>query len=115
MNAILVNALLALFWLLLAGNFFLYEQLYGVPLRYRLPLGGINPGWLAILFAAFNCYRAGWTWSYRRRRKREIAEQEAFHQRLGRHHREEARREEPPDPNFIFTDEPAARPPEKPL
>ena len=107
MNAMMVNLPLAIFWLSLGVYLFVFEYIHGMPLRYRP--GGINPGWLAILFGVFNCYRVYWNWSYRRQRDRLHAEDEEFRRRFERRHKSEPRPEGPPDPNFIFTDPPPAR------
>jgi len=115
MNAIAINLCLAVFWLALGVYLLIFEWLHGEPLRYRLPLGGLNPGWLAVLFAVFNFYRVYSTWSYRQRRGRQIVEEQEFRRRFERQHLREPRPEGPPDPNFIFTEEPPTRPPEKPV
>lgn len=108
MSFVTINLFLGVTWLVLGGFFFLYEPMTGESLPYRLPMGRLNPGWLAILFAAFNFYRALLGWSHRRRRQRQAAEEE-YHRRFERRSRKH-RPEGPPDPNFIFTDEPAIGP-----
>lgn len=114
MNAVVINVFLTICWLVLGLYFLLYEHLNGEPLRYRLPIGGINPGWLAILFAAFNAYRGFWNWWYRRRRRQQRAEEEEFRRQFERRHERPREPAGPPDPNFIFTERPPVRSPDEP-
>lgn len=106
MNGILVNLMLAVFWLVL-GCGLLGDEVVNEQRRFRLPLGGINPGWLAVLFAAFNFYRVWSIWSYQKRRRLERAEDDALRRKWDR--RTEERREEPPNPDFQFDKPPAAQ------
>ncbi len=111
MNGILVNLMLAVFWLVLAGGCFLYEPIMGK----NLPTIGAfnwNPGWLALIIAAYNFYRIMMIRSRERRRQEDNEERET--DPLRRHwerRREMHRREEPPNPDFQFKDEPAPPPP----
>jgi hypothetical protein len=107
MNAILINLMLAMFWLVLGAGLLIHEGMTGVRM-FRLPLGGLNPGWLALIFAAFNFYRVWMIRSYQRRLRQREESDEALRRNHERH-RAERRRDEPPNPDFIFTDEPAKK------
>lgn len=102
MNAFLINLMLAVFWLVLGAGLLIHEGVTGVR-TFQLPLGGINPGWLAIIFAAFNFYRV---WSIRsyQQRLRERQEGEEALRRNRDLHRAERERNEPPNPDFMFDD-----------
>jgi hypothetical protein len=107
MNAILINLMLAMFWLVLGAGLLIHEGMTGVRM-FRLPLGGINPGWLALIFAAFNFYRVWMIRSYQRRLRQREESDQALRRNYERR-RDERRRDEPPNPDFIFTDEPAKK------
>ncbi|MBY0527003.1 MAG: hypothetical protein K2R98_26655 [Gemmataceae bacterium] len=104
MNAILVNLLLAIFWIFLGVGLLLHEVVTERRM-FKLPLGNLNPGWLAILFGAYNCYRVWWIWSYQRRRRTEQVEDNALRRRMDRGH--EPRIQEPPNPDFMFDKPPS--------
>jgi hypothetical protein len=70
---------------------------------------GINPGWLAIIFGVINLLRAWIAWIEAKRRRGEPGAEELLRQRWQRPRRE-PRPEQPPDPNFQFTDEPGPKP-----
>jgi hypothetical protein len=118
MNGIVINLMLAAFWLVLGAGLLIHEGITGVRM-FRLPLGGINPGWLALIFAAFNFYRVLMIRSYLRRFREREDDRDAlrsnFERRRAERHREESEREEPPNPDFIFTDEAARKKAEQPL
>jgi hypothetical protein len=120
MNGVVINLMLAAFWLVLGAGLLIHEGITGVRM-FRLPLGGINPGWLAIIFAAFNFYRVMMIRSYQRRLRERGEDNDQlrrnFERQRNERRREELRREEPPNPDFMFTNEPAkkdAQPPPAP-
>jgi len=100
MNAILVNACMAVFWLFLGITLIAHELMTGNA-RFVLPIG-INPGWVAILFATFNVFRCWYNWSVRKRIRQREAEDRAIRQDWERNR---PRPEVPPNPEFKFTDE----------
>ncbi len=108
MNGIVINLMLAAFWLVLGLGLLIHEGITGER-RFRLPLGGINPGWLAIIFAAFNFYRVMMIRASLRRFREKEEDRDAlrsnFERRREERRREELDRNEPPNPDFIFTDE----------
>ncbi len=103
MNPVIINLIFAGIWLSCGVTLLLHEHMSG-----RLVIAapsGINPGWLCILLAAWNLFRAWYNWLFRRRRQRQIEDDEA----LRRNWKEHQRPEQPPDPNFQFTDGPEPR------
>jgi hypothetical protein len=98
-----LSLILALAWLLGAVVLFAYEQFTG-DMRFRIRGTDLSAAWLLLVLGLYNLAR--W-WSLRRAR----ADQQAL--RSEQVHRRPAPfrepRNEPPDPNFNFTDEP--RPP----
>jgi hypothetical protein len=112
MNGVVINLMLAAFWLVLGAGLLLHEGITGER-RFRLPLGGINPGWLAIIFAAFNFYRVLMIRSYQRRLREKDDDKDVlrsnFERRREERRREELQHDQPPNPDFMFTDDPAKR------
>jgi hypothetical protein len=107
MNAVVINLTLAAFWLFFGVGLLVHEQMAG-RLVISLP-NGMNPGWLGILFAGFNLFRAWYNWNFYRRRQRQRQEEQALRGQWERHHDSERQ----PDPTFQFTDEPAQKIPER--
>lgn len=103
MNPIIINLSLAVFWLFLGAAILAAEFMQG-KFAYR-PLG-ISLGWWALLLSAFNWFRVWMTWSsmQARRERAEAAEAEL------RSVQRQLRPEQPPDPNFKFTDQPPPAP-----
>jgi hypothetical protein len=96
-----VNLIACAFWLIVAAVIFAT----GDP-RFVLHLGGVqlSSGWLALVLALYNVAR--W-WSLRSYRRQRQEEQEALARRFRRRDEELPRPEQPPDPNFNFTEPPA--------
>jgi hypothetical protein len=96
-----INLILALAWLAGAVALFIYEHQTG---ERHLIISGtdLSIGWLLVALSLYNLAR--WV-STRSSRAAQRALQEAHAQRYRATHRPE-RRDEPPDPNFNFTDEP---------
>jgi hypothetical protein len=117
MNGVVINLMLAAFWLVLGIGLLVHEGITGVRM-FRLPLGGLNPGWLAIIFAAFNFYRVMMIRSYQRRLRERDEDNDLLRSNFERHRaerrREELRRAEPPNPDFMFTDNAAKKDAEQP-
>ena len=101
MNAILINLFLAVFWIFLGGALLAHE-LVTERRMFKLPLGGINPGWVAILLGAYNCYRVYWIWSHQSRRRQDFDEDNALRRQWDRERRREPSIKEPPNPDFMF-------------
>jgi len=101
MSGMLVNLVLAVFWLCLGSAILIHEQV-NEPLKWRLP-GNMSPGWLAILLAFYNTVRVLTIWKFSPRARPEPDETETVRPRPA------PRLEQPPDPNFQFTDTPAPR------
>jgi hypothetical protein len=101
MTAVIVNLILAVFWLLIGGVLLVIEWQTGQVAFAGIR--GINVGWLMILFCAFNLFRAGYNWSYMKRRQRQIEADNALRQQWDRRHTDEP--PQPPDPNLRFTDD----------
>lgn len=102
MNGMLVNLVLAVFWLCLGLAILVHEHV-NEPLKWRLP-GNMSPGWLAILLAGYNLIRVLTSWRFGPRPKPEAAEPESTVRPRP------APRLEPPNPDFQFTDTPANTP-----
>lgn len=99
-----MNFFLALFWLLLGVSLLVWQALTGDP-RARLPVPDcpISYGWFMLVLSAYNL----WRWRRERRwriRQQERREQERVAQAMRRHIRQ-AEAEEPPNPDFRFTDD----------
>jgi hypothetical protein len=111
MLAVIVNLFVAICFLLFGIYEFYYEYAHGeLDPKFRTFLG-MNLGWLAVLFCAFNLVRAWSNW-YRwssSKQRREAYADEALRRQRDRHCRE-AGPPQPPDPNFQFTDEPRPNP-----
>jgi hypothetical protein len=107
MKGVVVNLMLAAFWLVLGAGLLLHEAVTGER-RYHLPLGGINPGWLALIFAAFNFYKILRIRAAQRRFQDRDDDGDPlrrnFEERRARRRREELNRDEPPNPDFMFND-----------
>ena len=110
MNAFLINMMLAVFWLMVGLGLLIDEALTGVQ---RYALRGINPGWVAIVFAAFNFYRVWSIRSYQQRVRQQIQDDQALRRNRVRH-REERERDEPPNPDFMFNDSEVTKTPAPP-
>jgi hypothetical protein len=104
MQGIIISLSLAVFWLCLGGTILIYEWLNG-PLTYR-PLN-VSLGWWCLALSAYNWLRVARTWSSVKERQ-PAAPAESSLARRGPH-----KPEQPPDPNFQFTDSPA-KPEDKP-
>lgn len=117
MNGIVINLMLAAFWLVLGSGLLIHEGITGER-KFRLPLGGINPGWLAIIFAAFNLYRVMMIRSYQRRLQDRQEDQDALRSNFERHRaerrREELLRNDPPNPDFMFNEDPGKKDADQP-
>ena len=90
-----MSLIFALFWFALAAFIFITGRLGGT--------SGLG-GWLAIVFGLFSLAR--W-WSIRSYRRQRQADEEALARRFHRHSEERRGPEQPPDPNFNFTEPPA--------
>jgi hypothetical protein len=100
-----MNFLLALIWLALGTALITWHASTGDP-RWTFPFRGtpVSVGWVAIALSFYNLVRAWSIRSYQaEERARRIAE--ASRSRDVRW-RERHPSDEPPDPNFDFTDEP---------
>lgn len=108
MNAILINLMLAAFWLVLGVGLLAYEYVLQRGRLIPLPIG-MNAGWVAIMLGAFNIYRVLMTRSRQRRLRESEDDDDALRRNFERHRaqrrREEQQRNEPPNPEFMFTDE----------
>jgi hypothetical protein len=105
-----MNLFLAVFWLLLGVSLVTWQQLTG-DRRYYLPLAGteVSYAWLAFVLTVYNLVRyAGVRAARARRREAQLAD--ALRERRDRS-RDQTAPAGPPDPNFIFTDDPP-RPPD---
>ena len=106
MSNVIVKLILGIFFLVIGGMILVSEHL-GLKQRFNTVLG-INPGWLGIVFGAVNLLRAWIAWNDVKRRGEQA---DALRTQWERHrHRPRARSTEPPDPNFQFTEQPAAAP-----
>jgi hypothetical protein len=106
MLGVMINLSLAVFWLFLGGAILASEAIHG-PQPYR-PFG-VSIGWWVMLLTGYNGLRAWMTWlAVKKRRAWRESEEDS---RMYRRRRD--RSEEPPDPNFQFTEEP--RKTEKPI
>ncbi len=96
---------LAVFWFVAGVGLIVYDT-YSGDSAWVLRGVGWSPGWLMLLFSAYNVVR--W-WG---RRMSRSARDAAYHAWLERRYARNAPpvRREPPDPNFNFGDEPAQRP-----
>jgi hypothetical protein len=96
-----LNLIACVFWLIVAAAIFVSGDQ-----RFVFQIGAVrfSSGWLALLLALYNVVR--W-WSIRSYRRQRQAEQEALAKRFQRHQDERRDPEQPPDPNFNFTDPPA--------
>lgn len=108
MHPIVINLALAIFWLFLAVSIFILEWMRG-PLAVRFL--DMSLGWVALLLFVFNMVRVTSIWMYQKQRRQMLAESELLRQQFSR--REPRHRNEPPDPNFQFTD-PTPGPDNKP-
>jgi hypothetical protein len=106
MNAILVNLILAVFWLCLGLAILVHEHV-NEPLKWRLP-GNMSPGVLALLLALYNTIRVFTIWKFSPRRKPVADELDSVRPNPA------PRLEQAPDPNFQFTDAPETKPETKP-
>jgi hypothetical protein len=96
-----INLILAIVWLLGAAVVFAYEMQTG-DRGLRIRGTDLSMGWLLLVLALYNLAR----WLSIRSGQ---SAQRAFRQDLEQRHRAgqlHQRREEPPDPNFDFTDRP---------
>ena len=95
-----MNLILALLWLTGAFGVFAYEYHTG-SLVFRIRGTNLSIGWLLLALGAYNLARWWSTRSYR-------ADQRELHVAQSNRYRavHHERREQPPDPNFNFTDEP---------
>lgn len=101
------NLVLACLWLAAGIGVLVYEAVTG-KLTYRVLDTNISIGWLILLLALYNLAR--W-WSVR---SSEASRRAAWQMESMRHRSraDERRRDEPPDPNFQFTDDgPGKSPP----
>ena len=102
------SLIMAIFWLVLGVGWFIAAWTTGGKLPVmRLGSLEFSPAWAALLLCLYNLAR----WQMRRRRKPPMSLHEALEARR-RMHRDEERPPGPPDPNFIFTDQPAAPEPQ---
>ncbi len=97
-----MNLILALLWLLGGIAVLAYDYFTGGVPFLRIRGTDLSFGWLLLVLGAYNLAR--W-WSLRCSRAAQQAQWMAQAQRhRAAHHRE--RPEDPPDPNFNFTDQP---------
>jgi hypothetical protein len=111
MSSIIINMSLAVFWLFLGGAILISEWIGGPIVRGPFD---ISLGWWCLLLAVFNCVRVLGIYYTQRRRQMQIDADEPARRPFA--HREPRRHDEPPDPNFQFTEPPAKleeKPPEK--
>jgi hypothetical protein len=94
--------LLAIAWLVGGVALIIYDNYIG---DSKWLIAGVSPGWLMLAFAAYNLVR--WWGQHMKQVSRE-AERRAWAARQPPVRRS-AERQEPPDPNFIFTEEPPAQ------
>jgi hypothetical protein len=103
----LINLPLGVFWLFLGGAILAYEYGYGRPVPHFLD---ISLGWWVLLLSLYNwskVARALWFM----RKPAEEPEEDQPETTLAR--RDKAPREQTPDPNFKFTDQPPPAPDNK--
>jgi hypothetical protein len=98
---------LAIFWLVAGAAWIIYDNYGGGNGVWIIPGLGWSPGWVCLLLAVYNLLR--W-WSRRVGRSGFEAEYRARLQRRDYLRNPPPVRREPPDPNFIFTDEPPPAP-----
>lgn len=103
MNNVIVKLVLATIFLLLGSLLIFQEMANGETPGLRTFLG-VNPGWVAIAFGFINLLRAYIAWNEAKRRSSAGTPPNPLHRPLDRHRR--PREEQPPDPNFQFTDDP---------
>ena len=101
MTALLIKLLLATMWLAATMAIFTVEATQG-PLRWRGWPFDYSIAWLTLLAAIYNGVRALSLWhSLRRRRMAQLEEAMEARRRFARNR---PRVEEPPNPDFQFTD-----------
>ncbi len=104
------NLILGVVWLAAGVALIAWDAVGGGPAPHFRGPYGLSLGWLMLLLAGYNLLRG---YAQKRLRPKRDELHEALQARL------QARRERheppgPPDPNFIFTDEPPPPPPEGP-
>jgi hypothetical protein len=96
-----MNLILAVVWLVGAGLLFVYEYQTGDQ-RLRIRGTDLSIGWLLLVLGLYNLAR--WFSSRSGKASERVLEEMRTRHHQGRH--SQPRAEEPPDPNFNFTDEP---------
>jgi len=104
------NLILGVIWLAAGVALIAYDAAASGPTPHFRGPYGLSLGWLMLLLAGYNLLR-GYMQKPRRPKRDDL--HEALQARL-RARRERAEPSGPPDPNFMFTDEPAPPPPEGP-
>jgi hypothetical protein len=103
MQAIVINLVLGVFWLFFGGAILVAER--GNP--FGSPPFGISFGWWCMVLALYNTVKLLINWSAMNRRREMIRQSEPLSS-LAKHGTQ--RPEQPPDPNFQFTEKPPPAP-----
>jgi hypothetical protein len=105
MSSLLIYAVIVTFWFVTGAFFLTLDLLYGWPrLNVYVLHRDISPAWPCFLFGAYSAVRLLMTWNYQQlKMRRRVAEEIRRDQLSARRH---ARPDEPPDPNFQFTEAP---------
>jgi hypothetical protein len=100
-----VYLILALIWLLFAAAMFVLSYIQPDAPYLHIGGSGVPVALIGVCFFVYNLlrWRAERTAAQRRRMLREPLGRRRYH------HEREPRREQPPDPNFNFTDQPPPR------
>jgi hypothetical protein len=110
MANVFIKVILAVVFLSVGGIMLYVKAVSGrLPPPFDNDFVGINPGWLAIIFGILNLLRAWVAWADIKRRRMGAQAENLLRHRWERHHRN-PQSEQPPDPNFQFTDEPGPKP-----
>ena len=102
MQWIVINFVLAVFWLFFGGAILIAEYAYHWRIEYR-PFG-ISIGWWIMLLVLYNMVKVLVNWSVLSRQRRQESVESPPLSSLARH--KPPRVEQPIDPNFQFTDKP---------
>jgi hypothetical protein len=104
-----MNLILAIIWLLLGITVLVWQTVTGDD-NWALPLGNyrFSYGWLMLLFVVYNL-RRWWTVRATQLQRRHLQMELATRQRNTRWN-DRQKPQDPPDPEFQFTDEPPPPP-----
>jgi hypothetical protein len=108
MSPLVVSFVIFLFWFSLGLIFLALDLMY--PKLYYMPILGrqVSATWPCFILAGYNAFRVLMHWAYKRRKVSDGMYEQTL--RNKRRLPERDRPEEPPDPNFQFTDAPKDEP-----